>query len=149
MNIKTLKLAIKDVKTVILSASGKESLFSQNIKLKLPSTNFQLIGEELCLEHANGVGKCDMWLANCPNKFLVSLELKIDDNNDIKKQELLVFQMHKYSQLMKEFYPMHTVYGLGAYKYSDNYKFFDNLPSKPVKKHILEIDLLKNIISKC
>ena len=144
MNVKSLRLIIKDLVPIPLPASGKKFLFNEAVKLKLPSTNYRLLGENLCINRDEGTGKCDLWLANPKNKFLVSLDLKVGEIDDLTKQQLLVKQVNKYTGFMKCYYPMHIVYGLGAYKYPDGVNFIDTLCGDP--KHIFEINKLKSVI---
>jgi len=154
MNILALKHVIKDLRPIIHFSESKEYIFSTGVKRILPNTNFELLGEELSINHKFGVGKCDLWLANCSNNFLLSLELKVGGLDDFKKQNLLNNQVRKYTDLMKIYYPNEVVYGLGAYKiYGSNsnyFKYFWNDGCNKVNGvHIQEIDHLKSFISKC
>lgn len=146
MCINKLRYVIKDLKSIIHPYGGRESIFTKNVKQLLPLTNFELIGEELCINHTLGIGKCDLWLANCPNNFLLSLELKVGHVDRINKQKLLEKQVYKYTDLMKVYYPEHNVYGLGAYKYEEFYKSgFKFIHYNQSTNN--EIEILKNMIS--
>lgn len=157
MNIQKLRQIIKLVPVVHDINQGPEFLFTQKVKYILPKTNFELLGEQLVVGKDNGIGKCDLWLANVSNNFLVSLELKVGDKSDSLKKKFLKTQVIKYTNLMKHYFPEENVYGFGAYKcinnnsgmcikfvdYTtlDNLETFDttNIPSK----HSEEIEALK------
>lgn len=137
-----------------MSVTSKELQFSYNIKRNLVKTNFQLIGEELNLKKNKQVGRCDLWLANAANGFLLSLELKVGTPNDLSKQKILKQQTFRYTEFMKYYFPEHRVYGLGAYKCikhefnevkHEEIKFFDywNIIEDC---HEFEIDKLKQLI---
>lgn len=125
---------------------GSEFLFTERVKGVLPSTNFELLGEQLMV--GNGIGKCDLWLANVSNNFLLSLELKVGRTYDSSRQKFLGYQVHKYTDLMKYYFPDNIVYGMGAYKCTTKHgvdteiKFVDYV-TKTVNKHSEEIENLK------
>jgi hypothetical protein len=148
-NIIKLVPSIDDIK------HGPEFEFTQKIKYMLPRTNFELLGEQLIVGKDNKIGKCDLWLANIPNNFLLSLELKVGDTGDSKKQNFLETQVIRYSDFMKHYYPEDIVYGFGAYKCikknkvstptPTSIKFIDyKLPTNYI--HLNEIIELKSII---
>ena len=155
MNIKKLKNVIRLVPSVNDITHGNEYVFTEKIKEMIKSTNYQLLGEQLIVGKDNKIGKCDLWLAN-KHKFLVSLELKVGYENDLKKQNFLKTQVFRYTDFMRSYYPENIIYGLGAYKcivkYNDTIKgtgvlFTDYIiPDKPM--HINEINELKKLINK-
>lgn len=154
MNIQKLRNVIRLLPSVNDITHGNEFLFTQDIKKLLPSTNFELLGEQLVVGKDNNVGKCDLWLANIPNNFLLSLELKVGDASDSKKQKFLQTQMYKYTDFMRLCFPEDVVYGLSAYKCiigkntGTDIRFSSYIVPKP--KHSKEIESLKiNIKEKC
>lgn len=116
MNIYNLKNVIKLVPSIRDITHGNEFIFTQKIKSILPSTNFELLGEQLIVGKDNTIGKCDLWLANIPNNFLLSLELKVGEITDSKKRKFLNTQVCKYTDFMKFYYPENNVCGMGIYK---------------------------------
>lgn len=116
MNIQKLKQIIRLVPTINDITHGSEFLFTQKVKGILPSTNFELLGEQLVVGKDNTIGKCDLWLANVSNNFLLSLELKVGGLSDSSKQKFLKTQVYKYTDFMRFYFPEDDVYGLGAYK---------------------------------
>ena len=128
MNISKLRSSISNLKSVAVkfTDNGKELLFANSVKSVIGRSNFELIGEELCINNSMGVGKCDLWLANCEHNFLLSLELKVGDRTDTKKQRNLKRQVVKYTDLMKFYFPEEIIYGTGAYKFiAGGVDFFD------------------------
>jgi hypothetical protein len=111
-----LKHIIRNVKSVNNHVHGNEFYFTQKIKHVLPTTNFELIGEEFFIRNQKNVWRCDLWLANIPNNFLLSLELKVGRHCDNQKQLYLKTQVLRYTDLMRFYYPDDQVYGMGAYK---------------------------------
>ncbi len=116
MNIQKLKHVLRLVPSINDFARGNEFFFTQKVKNMLPETNFELLGEQLIVGKDNTVGKCDLWLANIPNNFLLSLELKVGGPGDSNKQNFLKTQVYKYTDYMRLYFPEDTVYGIGAYK---------------------------------
>jgi hypothetical protein len=116
MNIHKLRHAIRLVPSVNDITHGNEFLFTQKVKSMLPGTNFELLGEQLIVGKDNTIGKCDLWLANIPNRFLLSLELKVGDASDSSKRKFLKTQVFKYTDYMRFYFPEEIVYGMGAYK---------------------------------
>jgi len=160
MNFVKLKNIIQLVPSVTDIAHGNEYIFTQKVKYILPSTNFELLGEQLVVGKDNKIGKCDLWLANVPNNFLLSLELKVGGPGDTTKQNFLQLQVFKYTDYMRYYFPENIVYGLGAYKCIkingfDNFvkgtemKFSDYIiPTKT--SHLKELEILKNkIVEEC
>jgi hypothetical protein len=150
MNIQKLRQIIRLVPMVHDINQGPEFLFTQKVKCILPKTNFELLGEQLVVGKDNGIGKCDLWLANVPNKFLVSLELKVGDKSDLSKRKFLKTQVYKYTDLMKYYFAEETVYGFGAYQcitknsLATCIKFVDyDTPNIPIN-HSEEIEVLKH-----
>jgi hypothetical protein len=133
---------------------GPEFLFTQRVKSILPSTKFDLLGEQLVVGKDNGIGKCDLWLANVPNGFLLSLELKVGKASDSSKRKFLKTQVYKYTGLMRHYFPDNIVYGFGAYKCMDKnsigtcMKFVDYEVEKIPLNHSEEIEHLKQQIKK-
>ena len=116
MNIAKIRSILRIVPSVNDITQGNEFLFTQKVKHILPSTNFELLGEQLIVGKDNGIGKCDLWLANVPNNFLLSLELKVGESSDSTKKKFLKTQVLKYTDLMRFYFPENVVYGVGAYK---------------------------------
>ncbi len=152
MNIIKLKNIIKLVPSINDIAHGNEFLFTQKVKNILPKTNFELLGEQLIVGKDNTIGKCDLWLANVSNNFLLSLELKVGDPSDSSKQKFLKTQVFKYTDYMKFYFPENIIYGIGAYKcitkpslIGTEVKFVNYV--SPIKnKHLEEIKKLKTQI---
>lgn len=159
MNIHSLKNGIKSLKSVPISFTNnsRELLFTHAVKEVVKETNFELIGEELCIKNEQGTGKCDLWLANCSHNFLLSLELKVGDSRDTRKQKSLQRQVLKYTDHMQYYFPNNIIYGFGAYKLiSSGVDFFDYQAcfekiqrGRDIEKTIFnkEIDNLKLLIS--
>lgn len=105
-----LRRSIRHLKTDKSIMHGREHIFTNEIKLILRSTNFEIIEEQVIVKN----GKCDIWLMN--NDFLMSLELKVGTRNDSKKIDLLAKQVLKYTGELQRYYPKHIVHGLGLYK---------------------------------
>jgi len=156
MNIQILKNILKLVPSVNDINHGNEFLFTQKVKMILPKTNFELLGEQLIVGKDNTIGKCDLWLANIPNNFLLSLELKVGDSSDSTKRKFLKTQVIKYTDYMKFYFPENIVYGLGAYKciikpkptsiIGTEIRFVDYIsPNK--SNHLEEIEKIKNKIT--
>jgi hypothetical protein len=116
MNINKIRQTLRIIPAVNDIGQGPEFLFTQKVKGILPSTNFELLGEQLIVGKDNGIGKCDLWLANIPNNFLLSLELKVGEASDLSKRKFLKTQVYKYTGLMRHYFPDNIVYGVGAYK---------------------------------
>lgn len=109
--IRTLRKSVSCLKT-FPSPVGRESRFaSLIINDVLPNTNFKFIGEEFVVPK----GKTDIWLANCDKQFLLSLELKVGKIGHKKKQQKLKQQVNRYTNTMRDFFPEHQVFGLGAF----------------------------------
>jgi hypothetical protein len=151
MNIQNLRQIIKLVPSVNDIIHGNEFLFTQKVKCFLPSTNFELLGEQLIVGKDNTIGKCDLWLANIPNNFLLSLELKVGMESDSSKRKFLNTQVYKYTDYMRFYFPDNEAYGLGAYKCINkqhtglDIKFLDYIiPTN--KKHSEEIEQLKQVM---
>lgn len=149
MNINKLRNVIQTIPSISISSikdlhRGNEFIFGQTIKNILPTTNFELLGEHLVVGNESTIGKCDMWLVNIPNNFLLSLELKTGKDNDINKQKILKTQMFKYTNLMQLYFPENTVYGIGVYKCIESGK--DPIFFQSTKKHIYELEFLKNLL---
>jgi hypothetical protein len=151
MNIHKLKKVLRLVPSLSDINQGNEFFFTQKVKDMLPRTNFELLGEQLVLGKDNTIGKCDLWLANAPNNFLLSLELKVGGPGDTNKQKFLKTQVYKYTDYMGFYYPGCTVYGIGAYKCikvsangiirGTEIKFVDYI--SPSNRHSDEIEKLK------
>jgi hypothetical protein len=145
MNIQKLRNVIKHLPSVNDITHGNEFKFTQDIKRLLPSTNFELLGEQLVVGKEKNIGKCDLWLANIPNNFLLSLELKVGNAHDSRKQLFLQTQMRKYTDLMRFYFPEDVVYGLSAYKCTNNdIKFSSYI--MPISVDLIEIESLKATI---
>lgn len=156
MNIQKLRTTLRLVPRVNDITQGNEYLFTEKVKQILPTTNFQLLGEQLVVGKDNTIGKCDMWLANIPNNFLLSLELKVGEKSDSTKRKFLKKQVYKYTDYMKYYFPEYDVYGFGAYKCINKSRnigtciqFVDYEVQIP-NNHSEEIEKLKFILkSKC
>jgi hypothetical protein len=149
MNFHKLKNVIKSISSVNDITHGNEYLFTLKVKDVLPNTNFELLGEQLVVGKDKNIGKCDLWLVNLKSNFLLSLELKVGDILDIKKQNFLKTQTFKYTDHMRTYFPEEIVYGLGAYKCilkpnsGTDVLFFNYIiPNK--SSHKEEIDILKS-----
>jgi len=161
MNIQKLKYRICLVPCINDITQGKEFLFTQKVKSILPKTKFELLGEQLVVGKDNSIGKCDLWLANIPNNFLLSLELKVGNPMDLVKCNSLKKQVYKYTDFMKIYYPEYVIYGLGAYKYKSKdlvtqqtnnkgIKFIDYLPEEVTDETFTEVrDLKARMMAEC
>lgn len=158
MNIYKLRQTIRLVPMVNDINQGNEYIFTEKIKSILPKTNYELLGEQLIVGKDNKIGKCDLWLANVPNNFLLSLELKVGESSNSSKRKLLNTQVHKYTEFMKFYFPEHIVYGIGAYKCivksnrkGTNILYTDyNIVMPMTNKHSEELALLKcKITNEC
>lgn len=144
MNIQRLRSVIKLLPSINDITHGNEFMFTQQVKKILPSTRFELLGEQLVVGKDNNIGKCDLWLVNVPNNFLLSLELKVGESKDYKKKKFLQTQMYKYTDFMRLYFPEDTVYGLSAYKDQNGVRFFSYI--SPTSQHDKEIEILKEVI---
>ena len=146
MNIHNLRSVIKFIPYVNDIASGREFIFTLKIKDILPTTNFQLLGEQLIVGKDNTVGKCDLWLANIPGNFLLSLELKVGDSGDVKKRKFLQKQVLKYTDYMRHYFPYDNVYGMGAYKSGQDVKIctYSPLVERTTPMITTELNILKS-----
>lgn len=159
-SIQSIKNVIKSIPVAKDVIKGNEYMLGQSIKKILPETNFELIGEELKFGN-NGI--CDLWLANISNNFLLSAELKVGLYSENKKKRYLASQVSRYSKIMKDYYPMCPVYGLGVYECLDKkgIKFYDYVvdddcmfDNKIIYNHFKEIKILKiriqtELLSEC
>lgn len=143
MNINALRKTISHLKS-IPSPGGKEFEFSKTIQNLLQQTNFEIIGEELCINLPEGVGKCDLWLANCKDNYLLSLELKVGDLENKRKQEHLKDQVFKYSKFMKVFYPTNRVFGFGIYKHEFGLLYTKSICVSNIKV-LTDLETLKSL----
>lgn len=150
MDITKVRRVIRHVPSFKWNIGSKEASFSRDVIRILPSTNYELLGEELILKNNGRTWKCDLWLANVPNCFLMSLELKVGKYGNLNKRSKLNEQVYNYSNIMRSYYPEYVIHGLGAYKVENvdskcfhKVLYFENHHPKITNDHLEEIEELK------
>lgn len=120
------------------------------IKGIMNTTNFEIIGERLITD----TGVCDLWLYNHVNNFLVSfnLSIHINSNSEYSKLYALNRKVYNTANCMRNYYPEHTVYGLGVYKCLNQSRYdypivmiIKETPKEPIA-HTRELNALRNVI---